>query len=62
MLFHEIYGCYYNAVAKILHQAVNGELTEKGMQKIVTEKAFSESFLHIYRRVPLYNKVLQDNH
>ena len=43
MLFHEIYGCYYNAVAEILHQAVNGELTEKGMQKIVTEKAFSES-------------------
>lgn len=47
MLFHEIYGCYYNAVAEILHQAVNGELTEKGMQKIVTEKAFSESFLTV---------------
>ena len=47
MLFHEIYGCYYNAVAEILHQAVNGALTEKGMQKIVTEKAFSESFLTV---------------
>lgn len=47
MLFHEIYGCYYNAVAEILRQAVNGELTEKEMQKIVSEKAFSESFLTV---------------
>ena len=47
MLFHEIYGCHYNAVAEILRQALNGELTEKGMQKIVTEKAFSESFLTV---------------
>ena len=43
MLFHEIYGCYYNAVAEILRQAVNGKLTEKEIQKIVTEKAFSEN-------------------
>ena len=47
MLFHEIYGCYYNAVAEILRQAVNGELTEKSMQEIIEQKAFSESFLTI---------------
>ena len=32
MLFHEIYGCYYNAVAEILRQAVNGNLTEMEFQ------------------------------
>lgn len=47
MLFHEIYGCYYNAVAEIIRQAVKGELTEKEMQKIISEKAFSESFLTV---------------
>ena len=51
MLFHEIYGCYYNAVAEILHKAVNGELTEKGMQKIVTEKAFSESYFPQWTKI-----------
>ena len=34
MLFHEIYGNYYNAVAKILSEAVNGTLTEKRMNEI----------------------------
>lgn len=47
MLFHEIYGSYYNAVAAILAQAVNGELTEKRMNEIVSEKAFAESFLTV---------------
>ncbi len=47
MLFHEIYGCYYNAVAEILRQAVNGEITEKELHKIVSDKAFTESFLTV---------------
>ncbi len=47
MLFHEIYGCYYNAVAEILRQAVKGDLTEKEMLKIINDKAFSESFLTV---------------
>lgn len=47
MLFHEIYGSYYNVVAKMLALAVNGELTEKKMKEICDEKAFSESFLEI---------------
>lgn len=47
MLFHEIYGNYYNAVAAILTEAVKGDLTEKRMNEIVSEKAFAESFLTI---------------
>lgn len=47
MIFHEIYGCYYNAVAKILASAVSGELTEVKLNQIVRDTAFSESFLTI---------------
>lgn len=47
MIFSEVYGCYYNAVAEILKHAVRQELTEKKMTQIVSEKAFSESFLTI---------------
>ncbi|MGN0573506.1 MAG: WYL domain-containing protein [Acutalibacteraceae bacterium] len=47
MIFHEIYGNYYNAVAAILSEAVKGELTEKRMNEIVSEKAFAESFLTV---------------
>ncbi|MHB1153797.1 MAG: WYL domain-containing protein [Eubacteriales bacterium] len=47
MLFHEIYGCYYNAVVAVLSSAVKGTLTETEMKRIVIEKAFAESFLTI---------------
>ncbi len=47
MLFHEIYGCYYNAVAKILGAAVKGGLTDEKMKAICDDNAFSESFLEI---------------
>ena len=47
MIFHEIYGCYYQAVAKMLHLAIKGMLTEKAMKEICDETAFSESFLEI---------------
>lgn len=47
MLFHEIYGCYYNAVAKIISVAVEGTLTNEKAQKIVEEYAFEESFLTV---------------
>lgn len=47
MLFHEIYSCYYNAVAEILSLAADGELTDEKMRKIIDEKAFSESFTAI---------------
>ena len=45
MLFHEIYGCYYRAVAKMLNLAIEGGLTEKKMYEIVAETAFEESSL-----------------
>lgn len=47
MIFNEIYGCYYNAVAEILKLAVRNELTEEKMTDIVNEKAFCESFLTV---------------
>ena len=45
MLFHEIYGCYYRAVAQMLNLAIEGGLTEKKMYEIVAETAFEESSL-----------------
>lgn len=45
MLFHEIYGCYYRAVAQMLNLAIAGGLTEKKMYEIVAETAFEESSL-----------------
>ncbi|MDD4124490.1 MAG: WYL domain-containing protein [Eubacteriales bacterium] len=47
MLFSEVYSAYFNAVAAILCEAVNGELTDKRILAIINEKAFSESFLEI---------------
>lgn len=47
MLFHEIYGCYYQAVAKILAMAVDGHLTMQDMYGIIRETAFAESAMTI---------------
>lgn len=47
MIFNEIYGCYYNAVAKMIELAIDGNLTEKEMNRIVSERAFDESMLSI---------------
>ena len=47
MLFNEVYGAYYNAVAAILSEAVKGEVTDKRIYEIVRDKAFSESVLTI---------------
>lgn len=49
MLFHEIYGSYYDAVATILRRAVEGSLTARELTALVREKAFSESLLAIPR-------------
>lgn len=43
MIFNEIYSSYYNAVAKILRMAAEGELTEQGLYEAVKSSAFSES-------------------
>ncbi len=47
MIFHEIYGCYYNAVAKIIGLAIDGTLTPKEMNRVVSEMAFEESVLSV---------------
>lgn len=47
MLFSEIYGSYFNAVAEILRLAVNGALDGKKMYQIVEEFGFEESLLAI---------------
>lgn len=47
MIFNEIYGCYYNAVGKMIALAVDGELTEKEMNRIASEEAFDESVLSL---------------
>lgn len=45
MIFNEIYGCYYNAVAKMLELAVDGQLTEAKMTQIAATYAYEESLL-----------------
>ncbi len=47
MIFSEIYGKYYQAVAEILRQAVYGRLTGERLYEISKNKAFAESVLAI---------------
>lgn len=47
MLFSEIYGSYFNAVAAILAEASDGHLTQRRMTELAREKAFAESALTI---------------
>ena len=47
MIFSELYSAYYNAVAAIISGILDGEHSEKELQKIVAEHAFGESLLTI---------------
>lgn len=48
MLFHEIYGKYYQAVGAILRQATEqGSISRQELRRIVSENAFSESTMYI---------------
>ena len=47
MIFNELYGCYYNAVAKILEKAIEAPITKNEMREIIEKHAFSESFFEI---------------
>ena len=47
MLFHEIYGSYYQAVNTVLSEAIQGTLTQKRLTELVQTHAFGESFLNI---------------
>ena len=49
MLFHELYGSYYDAVAAVLREAVAGDLTPRRLTELVQKQAFSESLLTIPR-------------
>ena len=47
MLFHEIYGSYFNAVAAVLREACEEPITDKRISEIILDKAFDESILEI---------------
>lgn len=47
MLFHEIYGSYYQTVSLILQEAVRGTLTKKSLSGLIKKHAFGESSLNI---------------
>jgi hypothetical protein len=47
MLFSEVYGNYYNAIANILDSAIDNPINQTEIRKIVEEKAFAESILTI---------------
>ena len=47
MIFSELYSAYYNTVAAIISGIIDGEHSEKELQKIVAERAFGESALTI---------------
>ena len=47
MLFHEIYGSYYQTVGEVLREACGGTLTKKRLYELVQAHAFGESFLSI---------------
>ena len=47
MLFNEVYGSYYDAVAAILRRAAEGGLTDRDLTALVQLHAFSESLLAI---------------
>lgn len=49
MLFHEIYGSYYQTVAKILAEAVRGDLEKKDIYALVEKYAFGESWNDLTR-------------
>ena len=47
MIFSELYSAYYNTVAVIISGILDGEHSEKELQKIVADRAFGESVLTI---------------
>lgn len=61
MIFSEVYGSYFNAVAAILTKAVDGTLTGKELTSVISDKAFGESNIAIPKNLsdgtwPLLNK------
>jgi len=50
-LFSEIYGCYYQVVARVLRQAHRKGINCAEISRIISEGAFSESGLHLLPRL-----------
>ena len=48
MIFSELYSAYYNTVAKIVKEIINGGVDNDSIHKIVEENAFEESILNIH--------------
>lgn len=46
-VFSEVYGTYYNVVAKVLTQAVQGKLSLAQLQQIVSSEAYEDSILQL---------------
>ena len=51
MLFSEIYSAYYTAVAHLISCAIDGELSGKNASEIISQTAFSESFIYILENI-----------
>ena len=49
MLFHEVYGCYFAAAAKIIRLALAGGLRDADIEELVRKEAFAESVLSLPR-------------
>lgn len=47
MIFNEIFSIYYSTVSKILSAAIDKSVSDRDIEKIITENAFSESVLTI---------------
>jgi len=47
MIFNELYSVYYNTVARIINEIINGNTDEKALQDIVCKNAFGESITTI---------------
>ena len=47
MIFSELYSVYYNAVAAMISGIMDGEHSERELQRIIADSAFSESVLTI---------------
>lgn len=63
MLFHEIYGNYYNVIAKILTEALDDEVDAKRINRIIKDNAFGESLVTIPAKLTDKWEVLdEDNH
>ena len=43
----EVYGTYYNGVAKVVTQALDGKLSAASMQQLVCEGAYGDSVLQL---------------